>query len=280
MEKRIYRIVAGAAGGSVTSPSLQPPPFTPSQSWYYKNRFGNVGLQRLCLGLCVRVLWAACGCCPAENCVYITEYNRNVIPLAIVSPHHMVGTPYHLPRAPRIVVVVVVVIITPTDTPRDPPPSSSPNLSSFPLCHDYCARVCVYLSVLYIFIYNTHVHTYTLIYIICYHPRRLRRCSVPLARVYTSIRCKADSVDNRPISSSHRVTLLYTYIYICIRVVRSRRVQMDIIIAAVAVVANSARQDVVSSTSSFVYYYNITAMLCRQFSPTQTIRIVICKMLQ
>jgi len=117
--------------------------------------------------VCVRVLWA-CGCCPAENCVYITEYNRNVIPLAIVSPRHMVGTPYHLPRAPRIVVVVVVVIITPTDTPRDPPPSSSPNLSSFPLCHDYCARVCVcvciFICTIYIYIQHAHIHLYTYIY--------------------------------------------------------------------------------------------------------------------
>jgi len=118
-------------------------------------------------------------------------------------PRHMVGTPYLLNRAQRIVVVVVVIIIiiiiTPTDTPRDPPPSSSsPNLSSFPLCPDYCARVCVRIFIciiyIYIFIYNTHVHTYTLICIICFHPRRHRCCSVPLARVYTSIRCVKPTV--------------------------------------------------------------------------------------
>jgi len=136
--------------------------------------------------VCVRVLWA-CGCCPAENCVYITEYNRNVIPLAIVSPRHMVGTPYHLPRAPRIVVVVVVVIITPTDTPRDPPPSSSPNLSSFPLCHDYCARVCVcvYIYLYYIYLYTTC--TYTLIHL--YILFATTPAAVAAAAVFRSLAC-------------------------------------------------------------------------------------------
>jgi len=186
VEKRIYRIVAGGGGESVTSPSLQPPPFTPSQSsWYYKNRFGNVGLQRLCLCLCFCVCACAVGLwlLPGRKlCVYITEYNRNVIPLAIVSPRHMVGTPYLLTRTPRI---VVVVIITPTDTPRDPPPSSSPNLSSFPLCPGYCARVhvcvCVriFICIIYIYIQHARTHLYTYMYYLLPPPPQspLLQCS-------------------------------------------------------------------------------------------------------
>jgi len=111
--------------------------------------------------VCVRVLWA-CGCCPAENCVYITEYNRNVIPLAIVSPRHMVGTPYRLPRAPRI---VVVIIITPTDTPRDPPPphhrTYPPFHSALTIVHVY---VYIYLYYIYIYIQHARTHLYTYIY--------------------------------------------------------------------------------------------------------------------
>lgn len=90
VEKRIYWIVAGDGGGG--DRSRHPP-----SDHYLSPRRSRHGIIRIGLATsgnrgCVCVLWA-CGCCPAENCVYITEYNRNVIPLVVISPSHIVGTP-------------------------------------------------------------------------------------------------------------------------------------------------------------------------------------------
>lgn len=153
-------------GGSVTSPSLRPLPFTPSQSsWYYKNRFGNVGQQRLYVCVCVCV---CCGLVAAARqktvCVYITEYNRNVIPLAGISPSRIVGTPYLLSG-------------TTTycrrrrrhhhhHTNRHTVVRSTPLLS--PLARLLYKCVCVFICVYYIYIYTTRTYTLTYIYIHIY----------------------------------------------------------------------------------------------------------------
>lgn len=112
--------------------------------------------------VCVRVLWA-CGCCPAENCVYITEYNRNVIPLAIVSPRHMVGTPYHLPVHHVQSSSSSSSSHQPTHRAIHPPPhhrTYPPFHSAMTIVH-----VCVYIYLYYIYIYLYTTFTYTLIHL-------------------------------------------------------------------------------------------------------------------
>jgi len=128
-------------------------------------------------------------------------------------------------------------------TNRHPVVRSTPLLS--PLTRLMCVCVCAYLSVYIIYIYIYTTRTYTLIYIyiyihiVCRHPRCRRPCNVPLALVYTSIRCKADSVDNRPISSSRRVTILYDIILYIMYVVcnaRSKASSIWIIIIIIIII--------------------------------------------
>lgn len=123
---------------------------------------GNRGCVCVCVCVCCGLVAAAR---QKTVCVYITEYNRNVIPLAGISPSRLVGTPYLLSRATTY---CRRSRRHHHHTNRHTVARSTPLHS--PLArHCVRVRVCVFICVYYIYIYtHTHVHTYTYIYIYIY----------------------------------------------------------------------------------------------------------------